>query len=63
MTYIITVLINELAQRMVWISLFKSVHRITDRDSGLWPIILYSSALHIMVKYLNLEHSVQNVSS
>jgi hypothetical protein len=52
---------NELAGRVGWISLFKSIHCITDQDS--WSIILYSSALHMMVKYLNLEYSVQKFSS
>jgi hypothetical protein len=31
------------------ISLFKSVHRTTDQDQS-WPIFLYSSSLHLVMK-------------
>ncbi len=36
------------------ISLFSSVHRTTDPDPCL-------GSLHLMVKYLNLEHTVLNI--
>ncbi len=56
------VIINELALRLVldiFIQLYTSYNWPRLRS---WPIILYSSVLQIIVKYLKLKHHVQNVS-